>query len=38
MLSLLLRNFGDSTMNKILDNAKEKKIMDRIEKLNETYQ
>lgn len=38
MLSLLLRNFGDSTMHKILDKTKERNIMDMIEKSNETYQ
>ena len=34
MLSLLLRNFGDTTMHKILDKKMETKIMDTIEKSN----
>lgn len=38
MLSLLLRNFGDSTMGKILDKTHEKKLIDVIEKENEVYQ
>lgn len=38
MLSLLLRNFGDATMQNILDKTKEKKLMEIIEKENEVYQ
>lgn len=37
-LSLLLRNFGDTTMHRILDKAKVTKIVEFIEKENEVYQ
>ena len=37
-LSLILRNFGDTTMQKILDKTKITKIMEFIEKENEVYQ
>jgi hypothetical protein len=37
-LSLLLRNFGDTTMHKILDKGKVGKIIEFIEKENEVYQ
>ena len=38
MLSLLLRNTGDPTMDKILDNKKERAIIDSILKSNEIYE
>lgn len=37
-LALLLRNFGDSTMHKILDRTKVAKIIEMIEKENQVYQ
>ena len=38
MLSLLLRNTGDPTMEKILDNKKERNIIDSILKSNQIYE
>lgn len=37
-LSLILRNFGDSTMHKILDKTKVAHIIEMIEKENQVYQ
>lgn len=37
-LSLLLRNFGDTTMHKILDKTKINNIIEMIEKENQVYQ
>ena len=38
MISLLLRNFGDTTMHRILDRPRVCKIIEFIEKENEVYQ
>jgi hypothetical protein len=37
-LSLILRNFGDTTMHKILDKTKVGHIIEMIEKENQVYQ
>lgn len=37
-LSLILRNFGDDTMHKILDKTKVNNIIEMIEKENHVYQ
>ena len=37
-ISLILRNFGDTTMHRILDRPRVSKIIEFIEKENEVYQ